>query len=194
VIPMSRKDAKLLTLVICSLAAILAINLLYFPLSVPWMLQRTGGVPFLDMVPLRDAAKTYAILAALGATGRQNHLHFIWTIDLPLPILFGSCLYVAIRDSADRAFGVPNAVGRLRWLAVAAAGADYMENISNSVLSALYPNRFPFLASVSGLLTLTKFSLYGMCILIAISLFSIAFVRRHEARPRPAPNSAKNCD
>jgi hypothetical protein len=174
---MSGKGAKLLALAVCSVAAILAINLLYFPLSVPWMLQNTGGVPYLDMVPGRGAAKTYEILAELGTVGRRNHLYFIWTIDLALPLLFGSCLYVAIRDGAEWAFGASNTAGRLRWLAVAAAGVDYMENISNSVLLVFYPDRFPFLASVSGLLTLMKFSLSGVCILIALSMFLVAFVR-----------------
>jgi hypothetical protein len=174
-IPMSGKDAKLLALVVCSVGAILAINLLYFPLSVPWMLQNTGGVPYLDMVPGRSADKTYEILAELGTIGRRNHLYFIWTIDLALPLLFGSCLYVAIRDSATRAFGASSTAGRLRWLAVAAASVDYLENISNSVLLVFYPDRFPFLASMSGLLTLMKFSLSGVCSLIALSMFSISF-------------------
>ena len=68
-----------------------------------------------------------------------------------------------------------HAAGQLRWLAAAAACADYMENVSNSVLLAFYPGRFPLLASVSGLLTLMKFSLSGVCILIALSMLVIVF-------------------
>ena len=168
-------DTTLLTLAVCSLGAILAINLLYFPLSVRWMRQYTTDVPLLDMVAWRSVSRTYNILAALGVTGRRNHLCFIWTIDLVLPVLFGSCLYIAIRDSA--AFAALNAAGRLSWIAVAAAAMDYLENITNSALLALYPQRISFLASLSGLLTLMKFSLYGLCILIALSMFSIGLAR-----------------
>jgi len=176
----SNKDAKLVTLLICSVGALLAINFLYFPLSVPWMMQHTGGVPYLDMMPGRSAAKAYETLDALGVGGRRNHLYFTWTIDLALPLLLGWALYVAIGSGAKRAFGEPHAAGRFRWLAVAATIADYSENISNSVLLAFYPERFPFLALLSGLLTLIKFSLFGACVLVAISMFSIAFVRRHK--------------
>jgi len=179
---MSNRDVRLLTLVICSVGALLAMNFLHFPLSVPWMMEHTGGVPLLDMVPGRSAAKTYEILHALGAAGRKSHLCFIWTIDLALPVLFGSCLYVAIADGAARAFGESKAAGRWRWLAVAAAAADYSENISNSVLLAFYPDRFPSLASLSGLLTLMKFSLFGTCILVTLSMFAIAFIRRYKAK------------
>ena len=191
---MSKKDAKFLTLLICSVGAFLAENFLYFPLSVPWMLQHSGGVPFLDRVPGRDAEKTYEMLDALGAVGREHHLYFISTIDLALPLLFGWSLYVAIGNGAKWAFGESRAAGRFRWLAVAAAGSDYLENISNTLLLASYPDRFPTLASLSGLLTMIKFLLYGACILVAISMFSIAFVRRHKMRPWSAANSEKNHD
>jgi hypothetical protein len=157
--------------------------LLYFPLSVPWMMQHTGGVPFLDMVPGRGAAKTYEIVEALGAAGRKNHLYFTWTIDLALPVLLGWCLYVAIGEGAAQAFGESMIAARLRWLAVAAAVVDYGENISNSVLLAFYPDRFPVLSSMSGPLTLIKFSLFGLCVLVAMSMFAIAFMRRHKAKP-----------
>ena len=72
---------------------------------------------------------------------------------------------------------------RLRWLAVAAAVVDYGENISNSVLLAFYPDRFPVLSSMSGPLTLIKFLLFGLCVLVAMSMFAIAFMRRRKAKP-----------
>lgn len=184
-IRMARKNTTLLALLVCSVGALLAINLLYFPLSVPWMVQHTG-VPFLDALPFRDAAKTYETLDALGPAGRRNHLYFTWTIDLALPVLFGSFLYAAMRNGSELAFGV---AGRLCWLAVAAVIVDYMENISNSVLLAAYPRKFPILAAASGPLTLTKFLLSGACCLIAIAMFSIGLAKRRKAL---AAGSAEN--
>jgi len=175
---MPKKDAKLLTLVICSVGAILAVTLLYFPLSLPWMLQHSGGVAFFGTAWRRDVAKIYEIFDALGAVGRRDIFCFTWTIDLALPLLFGWTLYAAIGNGAERAFGGARTAGGFRWMAVAAAGSDYLENTSITVLLAAYPDRLPTLASVSVRLTEIKFALYGGCIFVAIAMFLIAFMRR----------------
>jgi hypothetical protein len=188
---MSSKDAKLLTLLICSVGAFFALNLLYFPLSVPWMMQHSGGVPVLDGVPFRNVTNTYEILDALGSAGRKIHLYFIWTVDLVLPLLFGWSLFAAIGSAAERAFGEPSAAGRLRWLAVIAVIADYLENVTNSVLLVVYPDRVPLVAVLSGLLTSIKFALYGVCVLVGILTFSIAFARRRKTRPPSVADSGK---
>ena len=158
-------------------------NFLYFSAQCAVDVAALGRRTLLDRVPGRDAGKTYEMLDALGAVGREHHLYFIWTIDLALPLLFGWSLYVAIGNGATWAFGESRAAGRFRWLAVAAAVSDYLENLSNTVLLVSYPERLSTLASLSGLLTLIKFSLYGASVLVAVSMFSVAFVRRRKTRP-----------
>jgi len=179
---MPKRDTKLVALLACSLGAYLAMNLLYFPLSVPWMLQHSGGVPPLDMVPHRDILKTYDIVDGLRASGRRNHILFIWTIDLVLPLLFGWSLYAAIDAGAKRAFEGSRSASLWRWFAVAAVTCDYLENICNTILLANYPARFPTLASLSGPLTMTKFILYGASVLLTIWMFSVALLKGHIQR------------
>jgi hypothetical protein len=176
------RRTTLIALLVASVGVLLAVNSLYFPLSVPWLLDHTGGTPILDMLPLRDADATNRVVAALGPDGRRTYLHFIWTVDLALPLLFGACLYVALAQAAPAAAPHSRLAGQSRWLGVAAAASDYMENLTSTALLIAYPEQPPLLARVSGPLTLIKFVLYGSAVALALVLFAASLLRRSAGR------------
>ncbi len=164
-------------LLVASAGVLLAGNLLYFPLSVPWLLDRTGGTAILDMLPLRNADETNRVVAALGAEGRRTYLLFMWTVDLALPLLLGACLYVALAQAAQAALPHSRLARRSRWLGIVAAACDYLENLTTTALLIAYPDQLSLLAGLSGPLTLAKFVVYYGSVALAVILFAASLVR-----------------
>lgn len=175
---MIRRRTTLIALLVASVGILLAGNFLYFPLSVPWLLDHTGGTTILDMLPFRDADETNRIVAALGPEGRRTYLYFMWTADLALPLLLGACLYVALAQAAAGAALRSRLAMQSRWLGVAAAVSDYMENLASTALLIAYPEQLPLLARLSGPLTLIKFVVYGAAVALALVLLAVSLVRR----------------
>jgi len=140
---MPKKDAKLLTLVICSVGAILGGGRCFiFRSGLPWMLQHSGGRGLLRHGPGVATSRRFTRSSThLGLSDGETFSASPGTIDLALPLLFGWTLYAAIGNGAERAFGGARTAGGFRWMAVAAAGSDYLENTSITVLLAAYPDR-----------------------------------------------------
>ncbi len=172
------RRTTLIVLLVASVGVLLAGNLLDFPLSVPWLLDRTGGAPILDTLPFRNGEETNQAVAALGPEGRRTYLSFIWTADLALPLLLGACLYVVLAQASAAAAPQSRLAAQAPWLGVAAATADYAENLTSTALLIAYPERLPLLADLSGPLTLVKFVVYGWATAVALLLFAASLVRR----------------
>lgn len=144
---------RVLPLLAAAGAAIAAVNGLDAPLTARRLRALAGGEPVLDLRPGFGPAEAHDLLARLGAAGRTSYLTMLWTVDLLLPALFGIALWTALGAGA---------LGRWRWLALAAAAADYLENVALSALILSFPEQHPLLATLAGLLTAAKFSLYAL--------------------------------
>jgi hypothetical protein len=139
-------------------AAIAAVNGLDLPLTARRLRALAGGEPVLDLRPGFGPAEAYDLLSRLGAAGRTSYLTMLWTVDLLLPALFGAALWSALGAGA---------LVRWRWLALAAAAFDYLENVALSALILSFPRPHPLLAILAGLLTAAKFSLYALAVACA---------------------------
>ncbi|HEY7211476.1 MAG TPA: hypothetical protein VH477_14470 [Bryobacteraceae bacterium] len=155
-----------------TIGVLLAENLLYFRLSVPYMKGLSAGAPLLDMRPGYTPDAAYRMLDVLGRTGRGEYLKLLWTIDLLLPALFGLFLYFAILRGAFRAW---------QSIPLVAAGCDYAENITITILLLRYPMHGPAFARLASLFTVTKLILYASGLLLAIGGF---LVRAMKTVPR----------
>lgn len=138
-------------LLAASAAAIAAVNVLDVPLTARRLRALAGGEPVLDLRIGYGAEEAGRLLARLGEAGRASYLTMLWTVDLLLPALFGLALWSALGAGA---------LVRWRWLALAAAAADYLENVALSALILSFPEQRPLLVAVAGVLTAAKFSLY----------------------------------
>jgi hypothetical protein len=96
--------------------------------------------------------------------------------------LLGACLYVALAQAAAGAAPHSPLARQSRWLGVAAAVSDYMENLTSTALLVAYPEQLPLLARLSGPLTLIKFVVYGAAVATALVLFAASLVRRIAGR------------
>ena len=144
-----RRAAQLFLLV---MVAMLSINLLDFPGSVPYM-RRVSGNTYLDMQGFYAAARAYQLLDAFGPEGRRLQLLLATTFDALFPAIAGVFGAVAITWSFRRAFGRPS---RLAVLALVAAALDYLENLAIIVLVTEYPRRLDFVAQAAGVFTALK--------------------------------------
>jgi nucleoside-diphosphate-sugar epimerase len=146
-------------LLLSSLAAMIAVNALDFPLSVPALRNLAGGEPILDMRFGYSPRAAYQLLDALGSTGRARYLGMLWTVDLLLPALFALFLWSAVSRGALR---------KWRWVALGAGAADYLENVAITALLLGYPTHRDALASLASLLTVSKFALYLVALALAV--------------------------
>ena len=162
--------AALLTLTI---GALLVENLLYFPLSVPYMKELAAGAPLLDMRPGYTPDDVYHLFDMLGQSGRGAYLRLLWTIDLLLPALFCLFLSSAIRRGAFRAS---------QSIPLLAAVCDYAENIMVTILLLRYPMHEPALVQLASVFTVTKLLLYASGLLLAIGGFLVRVVNRRLER------------
>ena len=152
-----------------TIAAFLAENLLYFPLSVPYMKELAAGAPLLDMRPGYTPNDVYHLFDILGQSGRGAYLRLLWTTDLLLPALFGLFLSSAIRRGA---------FGASRSIPVLAAMCDYAENIMLTILLLRYPTHKPAFVQLASVFTVTKLVLYASGLLLAIGGFLVRVVNR----------------
>jgi hypothetical protein len=149
-------------LFVVAIGALLAENLLYFPLSVPYMKVLAAGAPLLDMRLGYTPGDAYDLLDRLGQTGRGAYLRLLWTIDLLLPALFGLFLSSAVRRGAFRAW---------QSIPLLAAACDYAENSAITILLLHYPIHEPAFARLASIFTVTKLLLYASGILLAVGGF-----------------------
>lgn len=138
----------------------LAVNLLDFPSSVPRLLHYSGGLPILDTRLHYGESEVYRLLDALGPEGRASYLRFYWTLDLFMPVLFGTVLWLGISRGS---------LSRWAWAGIVAAGLDYAENIVAALLLIRYPQHQPMLAQLGGTITAVKWTAYTSAVLLVIA-------------------------
>jgi nucleoside-diphosphate-sugar epimerase len=156
----ARRHQRFWIFTILTLAVLIAVNTVNFPLSVPYFLHLSGGLPLLDERFHYDANDVHRLFDSLGLAGRNSYLKFYASVDLILPAWFGAFLSTAIGKTRFR---------RLRWIAFAAALLDYAENISVSFLLLHYPSFSSNAVRLSSTLTILKFSFYLASIVLAIT-------------------------
>jgi hypothetical protein len=139
-------------LFVLTLAAVVSLNLLEFPGSVPYM-RRISGNTYLDMQGFYTAGRAYQLLDGFGPQGRGLQLLLSTTFDAVFPSLVGAFGAVTITWSFRRAFGRPS---RLAALALAAAVLDYLENLAIILLVTTYPRHLDFIAQAAGVFTALK--------------------------------------
>jgi hypothetical protein len=139
-------------LFLLAISAMMSINLLHFPGSVPYM-RRVSSNTYLDMQGFYTAARAYQLLDAFGPEGRRLQLRLATTFDALFPATLGAFGAVTITWSFRRAFGRPS---RLALLALVAATLDYLENLAIIIIVTEYPRRLDYMAQAAGVFTALK--------------------------------------
>jgi hypothetical protein len=133
--------------------------------------------PIFDKKPSYTADEVYLRIASFPDGGRNQYKQFTYTIDVLFPLTFFIFLLLLIRFSINRA----NTTGALRiafttlpilWLC-----SDFVENSAIFHLLDDYPDRNPLMAGTLGYITITKFSLLLLSILVPAILLIVSNLR-----------------
>ncbi|BDG05310.1 hypothetical protein [Anaeromyxobacter oryzae] len=171
---LGRRTTRWRWLLSATVVALVAVNTLDVPLSVPRMRALAGGQTILDLRLGYGPDDAYRLLDALGAAGRHAYLRMLWTVDLALPALFSGFLWSAVGAGALR---------RSRCATLLPAVADYLENATITALLLGYPARWNAVARLAGASTVAKHALYMASLAVAIGG---AVVERRRTRAREA--------
>jgi len=115
----------------------------------------------LDTSFFYSADDLYRIAGAYGENGRRLYVRSRFTFDAIWPFVYAVFLTTAISWIYRRAF-VPRSRWRLANLApLLAAGFDYLENVSTSIVMLRYPARTPVVDRLAPFFTLSKWTLIG---------------------------------
>ena len=157
-----------------AIGALIAENLLFFPLSVPYMTKLAAGAHILDMRPWYTPQAAYQLFDVLGKSGRNAYLTLLWTLDLLLPALFGTFLSMALRRGAFRTW---------HWVPLLAAAFDYAENIAITSLLLRYPEHHPAVVRIAATFTAAKLGSYGTGVLLSLGGMLAPFLSSLNDKP-----------
>ena len=130
------------------------------------------GTP--DLSLYYSAEKLYAIAEAYGEEGRAAFIRARLTFDLIWPLVFTFSLFTALSILSKEIFS-PNSPWRMvNLIPFFGAGFDYLENISNVIVMARYPEKTEFLANFSGVATFLKWISVGSATILMIVFLLIA--------------------
>jgi hypothetical protein len=113
----------------------------------------------LDTSFFYSPADLYRVAGAYGDDGRRLYVRTRFTFDAIWPLVYALFLTTTISWIYRRAFA-PCSRWQLANLApLLAAGCDYLENVSTSLVMLRYPARTPVVDRLAPVFTLTKWTL-----------------------------------
>lgn len=140
--------------------------------------QLTGGLPILDTRLWYTPADLQAFLSAAGSLGRSAYQQMHALPDLFFPILYSLSIIVAMRIVARRLGLTYKAMHRLTIFGFLPGVFDLLENASLMRLTALHPTLPSWLAALAPVLTLLKWLLLAVVVLLLLGLLiSLLFKR-----------------
>lgn len=119
----------------------------------------------------------YRIAEVYGQDGRRLYVRARFTFDAIWPLVYALFLTTAISWIYRRAFG-PRSPWQLANLApLLAAGFDYLENVSTSLVMLRYPARTPVVDLLAPAFTLTKWTLIGVSFALLLTGVAVGIWR-----------------
>lgn len=145
--------------------------------------QMSGGTPVFDMMPMGyDRQFAQNLLTALGAEGRRYYFWRQIPLDLIYPMLFGTSFYLLATWLAHKLQALQRTLGLIALVVVAAAIADYIENIFIILMLHHYPNLSDTLVSMASIATLFKAGLQTIYFIIIIMVLLVSAIQAVKLR------------
>lgn len=156
-------------------------TLILFPISQRQFTQWSGDPqPILDLAFQYTPERVYQLFDALGPAGRRLYLYNELTVDLAFPFVYGLLACLGLIFLLRKAFPPDSSTQKLALLPLAMTLADYGENIALAVVLLHYPERWTSTAQLANLLTLLKWGLGAVGVILAlVALGRILWKRIH---------------
>lgn len=148
------------------------------PRSSKAVTKALSGLEIFDKKPSYNSDEVYSRIEMFPEDGRQLYKQFTYTIDLLFPITLFTFLFLLARFTNDRtavarSLKIVFIVLPIVWLAM-----DFVENLTIYRLLDLFPIRNKALAGFLGYITITKFTLLLLSIVVPTALITRHNVRR----------------
>jgi hypothetical protein len=172
-----------LMLAIVILGALACAFLVFFwltPLGVPALKRLGGGRPSPDLSFGYTADHTYRLLDAYGERGRA-HWRRLLLADMIFPAVYGA--WLALLGLAWVRWVAAGPVWSILAVAlpVAAAGADYVENLLLLRVLAAWPRRLLGVVAVASVFTRIKFVAFAATVVLPLAWFAAARFTAHSS-------------
>lgn len=153
------------------------------PRSSKAVTKALNGLEIFDKKPSYTADNVYSRMAAFPEYGRVLYKQFTYTIDVLFPITLFTFLFLLARFTIDRT----NQPGAFKTILIAIPilwlGLDFIENTIIFNLLDTFPVKNLLLAGALGYVTIVKFSLLLLSILLPTTFISL-----HNFRKRVSTN------
>jgi len=165
--------------VLIFLAPTLAVYLTMLFYSIPKVLEYSGGMKILDLIPTGyNTEYAQRLLETLGETGREIYSFQQIPLDMIYPGLFAVSFSLLLAFLLKKTFPLTSEIQNLAIIPIFVGLFDYMENIGIIIMLTSYPDFYAWVASITNIFSISKSLLTTIVfVLIIISLVRI-FVRK----------------
>ncbi len=149
------------------LAVFIGTHFFEIPRSSKAVAKALNGVEIFDKHPSYSSSEVYARLAAFPPAGRALYQQFTYTIDVLFPLTLFIFLLLLALFILER-YAVKGKAARVlvALLPVLWFGSDMVENAMIYRLLSMYPVHNNAMAGILGYITISKFSLLLLCVLV----------------------------
>jgi hypothetical protein len=137
-----------------------------------------------DLSLFYSADKLYRMAEAYGPEGRRAYIRARYTFDVAWPLVFTAFLTTSISWLTGRAYPLDSRWQLANLAPIIGGLADYMENLSASLVMWRYPARTPVVDVLAPVFTFVKWVFVGASfVLLVVSL--VVALRRWVRVSRP---------
>jgi len=130
----------------------------------------------LDLHIYYSATDAYRLLSSYSEAGRASYIIGSATIDMVYPLCYATFLGLVLTFFISSVYPSKSQIQQIRLFPYSIFVADVLENLCIITLLKVYPDELEWLASLSGFLTLTKWVLFFIC-MIMLLYFSLNYYR-----------------
>jgi hypothetical protein len=161
-------------------AATLLVMVLFMVLILPAQaeksLQDIGVEESPDMSFFYGADDLNRLAEEYGESGRKSYIRTRWTFDLVFPLIYVSFLTTGIAWLSQQVQKFPDQLWFINLLPIASGLFDYLENIGASLVMAAFPAKIKWIAFLTPLFSLTKWSLISLSFLVYFGLIFVVLI------------------
>lgn len=164
-----------LKLLLCSTIVFIIFMVLILPLVASFVDNAIGDFPSPDQSFFYTENDLYQMASDYGESGRETYIRLRFTFDLVFPIAYTFFMLSTI------AFYLKNSANKqgefLIYIPILAFVFDILENISASAVMALYPTKFPVIASATPIFSLFKWVFVNTGLVLALLALLLIIIR-----------------
>ena len=146
-------------------------------ISIPKVMNFSGGMKFLDMMPLGyNAEYVNSLLNTLGEKGRHIYLYNQIPVDMIYPFFFGISYCLVLAYILNKLGKLNNYLFYLCLLPLFAGLFDYFENFGIITMLKSYPGNSILLSQITNIFSVLKSSftiIYFITLIIFLLVFGI---------------------